>query len=165
MDFHLQYKIRLNSILGIPLICKKHTKFFRPLYVITFAKIPNVIPIIFPKEENLPLYILFDCGINSHDTIYNIAPAANASDTPINCLEIFPIIAPQNAPIPVVTPDNAVNKTALNFPHPLLFIGNAIDIPSGTSCIAIAIAKDNPRDVEAPKPEPIANPFWKIMYC
>lgn len=71
---------------------------------------------IFPKDENLPLYILFDCGINSHETIYNIAPAAKANDKPINSLDIFPIIAPKKAPIPVVTPDNAVSKMALNFP-------------------------------------------------
>lgn len=73
-------------------------------------------PKIFPNEENLPLYIWFDSGINSQETIYNIAPAANANEKPINSSEIFPIIAPQKAPIPVVTPDNAVSTMALNFP-------------------------------------------------
>ncbi len=82
----------------------------------TFAKIPSAIPNILPKDENLPLYILFDSGINSHETIYNIAPAANAKEKPINSFEIFPIIAPKKAPIPVVTPDSAVSKIALNFP-------------------------------------------------
>lgn len=96
--------------------------------------------------------------------MYNIAPAANARENPINSFEIFPIIAPKNAPIPVVIPDKAVRKIALNFPYPLLFIGSAIDIPSGTSCIAIAIASDKPNVVEAPNPDPIANPLWKIMY-
>lgn len=82
----------------------------------TFAKIPNAIPKIFPNEENLPLYILFDSGINSHETIYNIAPAAKAKEKPINSFEMLPIIAPKNAPIPVVTPDSAVKTTALNLP-------------------------------------------------
>ena len=77
---------------------------------------PKVIPKILPKEENLPLYILLDSGINSQETIYSIAPAAKASDKPINSFEIFPIMAPKKAPIPVVTPDNAVSKMALNFP-------------------------------------------------
>ena len=35
-------------------------------------------PKIFPIDAILPLYNLFDSGIISHDTIYNIAPAANA---------------------------------------------------------------------------------------
>lgn len=73
-------------------------------------------PRILPNEENLPLYILFDSGSNSQETIYNIAPAANAKEKPINSFEILPIMAPQNAPIPVVTPDNAVNIIAFNFP-------------------------------------------------
>ncbi len=85
-------------------------------YVKTFAKIPNVIPNIFPKDENLPLYILFDSGINSQETIYNIAPAANAKEKPINSFDMLPIIAPKKAPIPVVTPDKAVKIIALNFP-------------------------------------------------
>lgn len=93
-----------------------------------------------------------------------MAPAAKASDNPINSLEMFPMIAPKNAPIPVVTPDKAVNKIALNFPYPLLLIGSAIDIPSGTSCIAIAMAKDKPKLVEASNPEPIASPLRKIMH-
>ena len=50
----------------------------------TFAKMPSVIPKILPKEENLPLYILLDSGSNSQETIYNIAPAANANENPIN---------------------------------------------------------------------------------
>ncbi len=82
----------------------------------TFAKMPSVIPKILPKEENLPLYILLDSGSNSQETIYNIAPAANANENPINSFEILPIIAPQKAPMPVVTPDNAVSTIALNFP-------------------------------------------------
>lgn len=131
----------------------------------TFAKIPKVIPKMFPKYENLPWYILLDWGINSHDTMYNIAPAANASEIPINSWEILPIIAPKNAPRPVVSPDKAVKIIAIFLLWPLLFIGNEIEIPSGTSCIAIAIARDKPSVVEASKPDPIANPLWKIMNC
>ncbi len=43
-----------------------------------------------PIEANLPLYIFFDSGISSQETIYNIAPAANAKDKPINVLDILP---------------------------------------------------------------------------
>ena len=37
--------------------------------------------------------------------MYNIAPAAKLRHIAIICSDIVPIIAPKNAPIPVVTPD------------------------------------------------------------
>lgn len=49
---------------------------------------------------NLVLDRLFDSGINSPETIYNIAPAANAKHSAIIFCEIPPIRAPKNAPIP-----------------------------------------------------------------
>ena len=68
-------------------------------------RIPIINPKILPREANLPVYILFDSGISSQETIYNIAPAAKAKHIAITVLDIFPIIAPNNAPIPVVIPD------------------------------------------------------------
>jgi len=70
------------------------------------AKIPIINPIILPTADILPLYNLFDSGINSPETIYNIAPAAKLRQTAITLWEIEPTIAPKNAPTPVVTPDN-----------------------------------------------------------
>ena len=40
------------------------------------------------------------------DTIYNIAPAAKLKQSAIISSDIEPTIAPKNAPIPVVIPDN-----------------------------------------------------------
>ena len=59
-----------------------------------------------PTAVILPLYSLFDSGVNSPDTIYIIAPAANAKHIAIIVCDIEPTNAPKNAPIPVVTPDN-----------------------------------------------------------
>ena len=70
------------------------------------AIIPSKKPNIFPSADILPLYKLFDSGINSPVTIYNIAPAANDKHSDITVNEIRPIILPINAPIPVVIPDN-----------------------------------------------------------
>ena len=42
------------------------------------------------------------------------------------------------------------------------FIGTAMEIPSGTSCRAMAIAREMPSLYEAPKPEPIASPSGKL---
>ena len=70
------------------------------------AKIPIKNPSIFPIADILPLYNLFDSGINSPETIYSIAPAAKLKQPAITCSDIPPTIAPKRAPIPVVTPDN-----------------------------------------------------------
>ena len=59
----------------------------------------------------LPLYSLFDSGINSPDTMYSIAPAANDKHIAIISCEIVPTNAPKNAPIPVVIPES------ITFPH------------------------------------------------
>ena len=97
------------------------------------ASIPRRKPTIFPIAANLPLYIFFDSGISSPETIYNIAPAGKDNAILIVTLEIFPTIPPINAPIPVVNPDIIVNKIAFLLLIPPFFNGNAIDIPSGTS--------------------------------
>lgn len=52
-------------------------------------------PIIFPIALILPSYNLFDSGINSPDTIYIIAPAANAKQIAITSCEIPPTSAPK----------------------------------------------------------------------
>jgi len=70
------------------------------------AIIPSKNPKIFPIAVILPLYNLFDSGISSPDTIYNIAPAAKLKHILITSFEIPPTIAPKKAPIPVVIPDN-----------------------------------------------------------
>ena len=51
--------------------------------------------------------------------------------------------------------------TLLDFIPPF-FIGTAIDIPSGISCKHIAMANEYPSVIEAPNPEPIANPSGKL---
>ena len=68
------------------------------------AIIPNINPAIFPIDANLPLYNFFDSGISSPETIYSIAPAANARHKLIKLCDIPPKIAPKNALIPVVMP-------------------------------------------------------------
>lgn len=45
---------------------------------------------------------------------------------------------------------------------PPFFIGTDIDIPSGISCKHIAIASEYPNVIDAPNPEPIANPSGKL---
>lgn len=86
---------------------------------------------MFPIVDILPLYNLFDSGINSPDTMYSIAPAAKLKHIAIICSDTFPIIAPINAPIPVANPDNITYIIILYIFIPPFFIGNAIDIPSG----------------------------------
>ena len=109
-----------------------------------------------------PLYSLLDSGISSPDTIYNMAPAAKLRQIAITVSEIEPIIAPTSAPIPVVTPDKNTYKSMLDiFIHPF-FMGTAIEIPSGTSWIAIAIARESPKLNDDSKPEPIASPSGKL---
>lgn len=54
------------------------------------AKIPNIKPNIFPILDILPLYSLLDSGNNSPETIYNIAPAANARHIDITPCDIIP---------------------------------------------------------------------------
>ena len=95
-----------------------------------------------------------DSGISSPETIYNIAPAANAKHIDITLCDIPPIIAPKNAPIPVVTPDKITY--VITFPDfiPPFFMGTAIDIPSGISCNNIAIASESPSFTEASNPAP-----------
>lgn len=67
---------------------------FKNYYLETFytivANIPNTNPAIFPILFILPLYNLFDSGISSPDTIYNIAPAANDKHIEITSCEIAP---------------------------------------------------------------------------
>ena len=67
---------------------------------------PIRIPIIFPIAVVFPLYNLLDSGVSSPDTMYIIAPAANARHNPITFSDIPPNIAPSSAPNAVVTPDN-----------------------------------------------------------
>ena len=102
-------------------------------------------PNIFPKLVILPLYRLLASGINSPVTIYNIAPAANAKHNDIIVNEIVPIILPNNAPIPVAIPDNITYNITFIVDIPPFLSGTAIEIPSGISCIAIAIAKEYPK--------------------
>ena len=52
---------------------------------------------------------------------------------------------PKNAPTPVVIPDKITKIITLRELIPPLFIGTAIDIPSGISCIAIVIAREYPK--------------------
>ena len=80
--------------------------------------------------------------------MYNIHPAAKLKDRPIKFSEIFPIITPKNAPIPVVKPEIVVIKIAFSLLEPLTFKGRAIEIPSGISWSAIAIASFNPKAFE-----------------
>lgn len=48
-----------------------------------------------PTAVILPLYSLFDSGVNSPDTIYIIAPAANAKHIAIIVCDIEPTNAPK----------------------------------------------------------------------
>lgn len=131
-------------------------------YVHIIDKIPKIIPRMLPSAGSFPLYKLLDSGINSPETIYNIAPAANARHIAIIVWEIPPIRAPKNAPKPVVMPDNITYSITFDGLIPPFFMGTAIDIPSGISCKAIAIANEYPKETEASKPEPIANPSGKL---
>ena len=65
------------------------------------------------------------------DEIYNMAPAAKLKQIVIMVSDIPPRIEPQNAPIPVVTPEIAVYNRALLAFMPPDFIGTDIEIPSG----------------------------------
>ena len=71
---------------------------------------------------------------------------------------MFPINAPISAPKPVAIPDRITYSITLNGLIPPFFIGTAMLIPSGTSCKHIAIASDNPKEVDESNPEPIAKP-------
>ncbi len=113
---------------------------------------------MFPIDDILPEYSLLDSGINSPDTTYSIAPAANAKQNAITSPDISPIIAPINAPTPVAIPEKNTHPIIVNLFTPPVFIGTAIEIPSGTSCMAIATASENPSLNDASKPAPIANP-------
>lgn len=115
-----------------------------------------------PTDDILPLYNLFDSGISSPDTIYNIAPAAKLKQIAITASDIEPISAPNNAPTPVVIPDKITYSIIFDVFIPPFFMGIDIDIPSGISCKQIAIAKLNPNFIDASKPEPIANPSGKL---
>ena len=97
---------------------------------------------MFPTLDILPLYNLFDSGINSPDTIYSIAPAANDKHIAIISCDIVPTNAPKNAPIPVVTPDKITYSITFVIFIPPFFIGTAIEIPSGISCKRIASARE-----------------------
>lgn len=70
------------------------------------ATIPIKNPIMLPNAVIFPLYNLFASGINSPDTMYNIAPAAKLKHIAIIAFDIPPTNAPKKAPIPVVIPDN-----------------------------------------------------------
>ena len=111
-----------------------------------------------PNADVLPLYNLFDSGINSPETIYNIAPAAKLKHIAIISSDTFPTIAPIKAPTPVAKPDKITYVIILYIFMPPVFIGIAMDIPSGMSCKQIARARENPKLTEASNPEPIANP-------
>ena len=45
---------------------------------------------------------------------------------------------------------------------PPFFIGTAMEIPSGISCMQIAIASEYPKVIDASNPEPIAKPSGKL---
>lgn len=81
-------------------------------------------------------------------------PAAKLRENPINVKEIEPKMAPKKAPKPVITPERVVMIIAFDFEIPLFFNGSEIDIPSGMSWRAIAIASFNPKELEDSKPEP-----------
>ena len=72
------------------------------------ANNPRIKPAIVPRVLNLPLWRLLASGNNSPETIYNMAPPANAKHSAITLLEIPPANAPKNAPRPVVTPDTKI---------------------------------------------------------
>ena len=69
------------------------------------ARIPNTNPRILQKVGSFPVWILLYSGLNSPDTIYNIAPPAKARHIAIICCDIFPMMAPKKAPNPVAIPD------------------------------------------------------------
>lgn len=127
------------------------------VYIID-AIIPIRNPDTKPMELNFPLYSLLYSGVSSPETMYIIAPAAYDKLIEIIFCEIFPIIAPNRAPIPVDIPERSTNKRTLFFFIPPFFIGTAIEMPSGMSWIAIEIAKDSPSFTELSNPVPIANP-------
>ena len=64
------------------------------------AKIPNINPNILPILDILPLYNLLDSGNSSPETIYNIAPAANARHSDITSLDIVPQTCSKECPYP-----------------------------------------------------------------
>lgn len=113
-----------------------------------------MIPIIFPSAGKRPLYKCLDSGISSQETIYSIAPAAKPKDIDTKFEDILDIIAPANAPIPVVIPEIIVINIAFRELNPPFFRGRATEIPSGISCMQIAIARDRPKLSEAIKPLP-----------
>ena len=95
--------------------------------------IPITNPNILPNDDILPLYNLFDSGISSPETIYNIAPAAKLKHIAIISSDTFHIILPIRAPTPVAKPDSITYIIILYIFIPPFFIGIAIDMPSGIS--------------------------------
>ena len=95
---------------------QKNYTFLKSIYLKIISKciisyilidiIPSKKPNIFPSALILPWYSLFDSGISSPDTIYNIAPAAKLKHILITSFDIPPTNEPKNAPIPVVIPYN-----------------------------------------------------------
>lgn len=81
-------------------------------------------------------------------------PAAKLRENPIKVNDIEPKIAPKKAPKPVIIPERVVMSIAFDFEIPLFFSGSEIDIPSGISWRAIAIASFKPKELEDSKPEP-----------
>ena len=89
-------------------------------------------------------------------------PAAKLKDKPINIWEILPIKTPKKAPKPVVNPERVVIKIDFIFEEPLIESGRAIEIPSGISWRAIAIASFSPKVFDDSNPAPIASPSGKL---
>ena len=123
---------------------------------------PIKIPIIFPTTVLFPRYNLLDSGVNSPDTIYIIAPAANAKHNPIMVSDIPPKIAPTKAPSAVVTPDKITYHNIFLIFIPPFFNGTAIASPSGISWKQIVIARDKPSLIDDSNPDPMANPSGKL---
>lgn len=100
------------------------------------------------------MYKCLDSGISSQETMYSIAPAAKPREIETKFEDILDIRAPANAPIPVVIPEIIVINIAFRELRPPFLRGRATEIPSGISCMQIAIASDNPKLSEAIKPLP-----------
>ena len=92
---------------------------------------PNIIPKIIPKPDDLPLHMSLDFGMISWQVIKSIAPPANPKHHPINAGEISPKIAPIKAPTPMGRPARIVYKTTRPLFTPPMIRGVAMAIPSG----------------------------------
>lgn len=79
------------------------------------------------------LHSLLYSGVSSPDTIYSIAPAANAKLKASVDDEILPKIEPNKAPTPVAIPDKNTYNNIFEDLIPDFFMGAAMDIPSGMS--------------------------------